>query len=263
MRQVWLPGPARDLKYLTCIHVKLVSEEKACIGHNINRPAQASSRARPQGRGRPVDVLARIRDGICNGDPVASLVEEALLAHTAPDILDGAVIPGIREAGRLWDEGIYFLPDVIMATESFKEAMQLMEAGLAAGEISHAGKYLIGVVEGDVHDLGKSIVAAMLTSGGFEVVDLGSNVSVRTFVEKVREHEPDILGIGAYMSTTMLIMREVIEALEAGGLREKVKVMVGGVPITPQYAEDVGADGFGRDAMEALHNALKIVGAEP
>ena len=209
-----------------------------------------------------MDILEEIKRGVREGDSVLSLVEEALSAHAAQEILERAVIPGIQEAGRRWEEGTYFLPDVILATESFREAMGVLEPRLSAGGTAHLGRYLIGVVEGDMHDLGKSIVVAMLTSGGFEVIDLGANVSARVFVDKVREYEPDILGIGAYMSTTMLLMREVIEALADAGLRERVKVMVGGVPVTPRYAEEVGADGFGRDAMEALRTARRLMGVE-
>lgn len=210
-----------------------------------------------------MEILEGIRKGITEGDSVLHLVEEALASLSAAEVLNGAVIPGIRGAGDLWQEGTYFLPDVILATESFKEAMGMLEPRLGEGEARRVGKYLIGVVEGDMHDLGKSIVVAMLTSGGFEVVDLGANVSTPAFVEEVREHKPDILGIGAYMSTTMLIMKDVIAALEAAGLRDKVKVMVGGVPVTPQYAQDVGADSYGRDALEALENARRLMGAEP
>ena len=210
-----------------------------------------------------MDILERIKESIREGDSVLALVEEALAAMAPAEVLNGAVIPGIRKAGDLWQDGTYFLPDIILATESFKEAMDLLKPRLGAGDTPRAGRFLIGVVEGDMHDLGKSIVVAMLTSGGFEVVDLGANVSTPVFVEKVREHEPDILGIGAYMSTTMLLMKEAIAALTAEGLRDKVKVMVGGVPVTPQYAQDVGADGYGRDAMEALENARRLIGVRP
>ena len=209
-----------------------------------------------------MNVLERIKEGIREGDPVASLVEEALSTVEAEVILDQAVITGIAEAGQLWQEGQYFLPDVVLAAESFKEAMEVLEPRIAEKTREKVATFLIGVVEGDMHDLGKSIVIAMLTSGGFEVVDLGSNVPVQTFVDKVKEYEPDVVGIGAYMSTTMLLIKDVIEALSEAGLRDKVKVMVGGVPVTPGYCEDVGADGFGMDALEALEVARKLVGVE-
>jgi 5-methyltetrahydrofolate--homocysteine methyltransferase len=209
-----------------------------------------------------MSVLEQIKEGIREGDPVVSLVEEALSANEAEVILEQAVIAGIREAGQLWQDGKYFLPDVVLSAESFKEAMEILEPNIGGEGSEKVGTYLIGVVEGDMHDLGKSIVIAMLTSCGFDVVDLGSNVGVQTFVDKVKEHKPDIVGIGAYMSTTMLLIKDVIEALSGAGLRDKVKVMVGGVPVTPKYCEDVGADGFGMDALEAMEVALKLVGVD-
>lgn len=207
-----------------------------------------------------MSILERIKEGIIEGDSVTALLDEALASEPPEKIMNEAVIAGIHRAGELWQEGKYFLPDVILAADSFKEAMDLLEPRIAAGASTKVGKFIIGVVEGDVHDLGKSIVIAMLASGGFEVIDLGCGVSAATFVAKVREHNPDIVGIGAYMSTTMLLIREVIEALSEAGLRDTVKVMVGGVPITAKYAEDVGADGWGRDALEALANAKTLLG---
>jgi len=209
-----------------------------------------------------VDILDQIRDSIVEGDPVTALVEEALSSKPAVEILNQVLVTAMQRVGELWKDGTYYLPDIVLAADVFKEAMELLEPHLAEGESTKTGKYLIGVVRGDVHDLGKSIVISMLTSGGFEVIDLGVNVPVEVFVEKVREHEPDILGIGAYMSTTMLLMKEVIEALKEAGLRDKVKVMVGGVPITPGYAQDVGADSYGRDALEALENSVRLMGVE-
>ncbi|MFN2169414.1 MAG: cobalamin-dependent protein, partial [Anaerolineae bacterium] len=120
--------------------------------------------------------------------------------------------------------------------------------------------YVIGVVQGDMHDLGKSLVIAMLQSAGFEVIDLGIDVPAAKFVETVREHKPDIVGLGAYMSTTMLEMKDIIAQLDAGGLRNGTKVMVGGVPTSQEFADEVGADAWGRDALDAMQAALKLVG---
>ncbi len=209
-----------------------------------------------------MSVLEQIKEGIVEGDSVTALVEEALASQAPETILSEAVIAGIHAAGELWQDGKYFLPDVILAADSFKEAMNLLEPKIAAGASAKVGKCVIGVVEGDMHDLGKTIVIALLTSGGLEVIDLGCDVPVATFVDKVKEHKPDLVGIGAYMSTTMLLMKDVIEALKAAGLRDGLKVMVGGVPVTAKYAEDVGADGWGRDALEALDNAKALLGVE-
>jgi 5-methyltetrahydrofolate--homocysteine methyltransferase len=118
---------------------------------------------------------------------------------------------------------------------------------------------MLGVVAGDMHDLGKTIVIAMLSGGGFEVIDLGVDVPTQTFVDKVRELKPDILGLGAYMTTTMLLMKNVIDGLEAAGLREQVKVMVGGVPTMQRFAEEIGADAWGKDALDAVVKARHLV----
>ncbi len=206
-----------------------------------------------------MEILDRIRQGVVEGDTVVALVEEALQTLPAGDILQKSLVEAMQQVGELWKDGTYFLPDIVLAAEAFKEALEILTPHLARGDVPRRGRYLIGVVQGDVHDLGKSIVITMLTSGGFEVIDLGINVPVEVFVEKVKELNPDILGIGAYMSTTMLLMKDVIKALEEAGIRDKVKVMVGGVPVTPGYAEEVGADSYGRDALEALENSLKLL----
>jgi methanogenic corrinoid protein MtbC1 len=209
-----------------------------------------------------MEILEAIKTNVVKGEPVLGLVEEALRSYRAEDILNQAVVPGVLEAGRLWEEGEYFLPDIIFVTDSFKEVFGVLREKKPKGDESIIGKYLIGVVQGDMHDLGKSLVIAILSAGGFEVIDLGFDVPIQTFVEKVREIKPDILGIGAYMSTTMLIIRDVIEALRSAGLRGGLKIMAGGAPITSQFAIDLGADGYGRDAMEALKNARQLMGVE-
>ena len=139
-----------------------------------------------------------------------------------------AVVAGIEEAGRLWSENKYFLPDVILSAGAFKAAAEIIQPELVDSSGQNLGRIVLGVVAGDMHDLGKTIVIAMLAGAGFEVIDLGVDVSVQTFVDKVRELEPDILGLGAYMTTTMLLMKDVIEGLETAGLRDQVKVLIGG-----------------------------------
>jgi 5-methyltetrahydrofolate--homocysteine methyltransferase len=190
------------------------------------------------------------------------LVSEALANGLPPtDILQQGVVAGISQAGDLWKANKYFLPDVILAADAFKAAMEPLEPSLKQTAGHSRGKYVIGVVEGDMHDLGKSLVSAMLNSAGFDVVDLGINVPLAKFVEAVKEHQPVILGLGAYMSTTMLEMKTVVAELEKRGLRAKVKVMVGGVPTSQEFADEVGADAWGKDALEAISKALKLVGA--
>ena len=161
----------------------------------------------------------------------------------------------------MWKANEYFLPDVILAADAFKAAMIPLEPRLKDDGGQQAGrKVVIGVVAGDMHDLGKSLVIAMLQSAGFEVIDLGIDVRTETFIDTVREHRPDILGLGAYMSTTMLEMREIIAELETQGLRDAVKVLIGGVPVSQEYADEIGADAWGRDALAAMQKALELVG---
>lgn len=205
-----------------------------------------------------------ILNAIVDGDDIVAPqgVQAALDAGLPPlDILRQGVVAGITRTGELWAANRYFLPDVILSVEAFKAAMLPLQPRLEAVSGGGAGKaFVLGVVHGDVHDLGKSLVAAMLQASGFRVVDLGINVAAEQFVAAVREHKPAILGLGAYMTTTMLQMRHVIAELERQGLREGLQVMVGGVPTSQEFAEEVGADAWGRDALDAAQKALHLVG---
>lgn len=210
------------------------------------------------------EKLTAIKNAIVEGEDeeAARLVEEALAEALPPmEILNGGVIAGIEETGERWKANDYFLPEVILAADAFKAAMIPLEPRLKEGEGDReAYKYVIGVVPGDMHDLGKSLVIALLQSAGFEVIDLGIDVSLDTFISAVKEHRPAILGLGAYMSTTMLRMREIIEELERQGLRDGLKVMVGGVPTSQEFADEIGADAWGRDAILAREKALELMG---
>jgi 5-methyltetrahydrofolate--homocysteine methyltransferase len=212
------------------------------------------------------DQFAEIVKAIVEGDDAqATRLVEAALAQGLPplDILNQGVVAGINQTGELWAANKFFLPDVILSADAFKAAMVPLEPRLKAsrgGEPSH--KFVIGVVQGDMHDLGKSLVIAMLTSAGFEVIDLGIDVPKERFIEAVRQYRPAILGLGAYMSTTMLEMKDVIAELEKQGLRQGTKVMVGGVPTSQEFADEVGADAWGKDAMVAMQRALELVGGK-
>ncbi len=205
-----------------------------------------------------------ISKAVTEGEDVQArqLVTEALANGLPPlDILQQGVVAGITQAGELWKANKYYLPDVILSADAFKAAMEPLAPRLKQVQGHSHGKYVIGVVEGDMHDLGKSLVVAMLSSAGFEVIDLGINVPLAKFIEAVKVHQPVILGLGAYMSTTMLEMKTVIAELEKQGLRAKVKVMVGGVPTSQEFADEVRADAWGKDALQAISKALKLVGA--
>ncbi len=186
----------------------------------------------------------------------------AALASGVParEVLEKGAVAGIYEAGRLWQEGDYFLPDVILATEAFNVVLGLVEPLLAGVDIPVKGKVVLGSVEGDAHDLGKSIVAALLRSSLYDVVDLGVDVAAGRFVEAARAHRPDVIGLGAYMTTTMRNMEGVIRALEEAGLRAKVKVIAGGAAVTADFAEKIGADGYGADAVDAVELVDGLLG---
>ena len=205
------------------------------------------------------EVISR---AVMEGDDeeAARVAGEALEAGLPPiEIMQRGAVDGIQKLGELWKANQVFLPEVILAADAFKAAMAVVQPHLAEGEgLSKGRKIVIGVVPGDVHDLGKSIVIAMWTSAGFEVIDLGIDVPLERFMAAVREHRPAILGLGAYMTTTMLHMRDVIAELEKEGLREGVKVMVGGVPTSQEFADQLGADAWGRDAMDAMDKALAL-----
>jgi len=152
------------------------------------------------------------------------------------------------------------MPDVVLSAEAFRVAMKAVEPRLAGRETNKHGTILIGVVAGDMHDLGKSIVIAMLTGAGFEVTDLGVDVPTVTFIEKIKELTPDIVGSGCYMTTTMLELKDMMKLLKGSELRDKVKVMIGGVPTTQNFADGIGADAWGKDALDAVGKAKNLMG---
>jgi len=208
------------------------------------------------------DILEELKQAIIDGDDEAAVAkaEQALKEGIKPlNVLNKAIVPGIERSGQLWQDNVHFLPDVVLSAEAFKAAMKVVEPHLAGEKVEKRGKVVIGGVAGDMHDLGKSIVTAMLTGAGFDVLDLGVDVPTETFVQKVQQLKPNILGLGCYMSTTMLLIPEVIKALEQNKLRDKVKVMVGGVPTTQEFADEVRADAWGKDALDAVVKANQLM----
>jgi corrinoid protein of di/trimethylamine methyltransferase len=208
------------------------------------------------------DTLEKLRQCIVDGDDdmATALAEEALQSGVdVLEIVKTAITPGIEQAGKLWHENIYFMPDVVLSAEAFKAAMQVVKPHVQGRETSSRGKIIIGVVAGDMHDLGKSIVIAMLMGAGFDVIDLGVDVPAETFIEKAKELKPDILGIGCYMTTTMLELKEVVRSLNEHGLRDRIKIMIGGVPTTQQFADEIGADAWGRDALDTVVIAKQLM----
>jgi corrinoid protein of di/trimethylamine methyltransferase len=209
------------------------------------------------------DTLEKLKVAVVQGDDVeaAAAAKQALADGTpALQVVNKAVVPGIQEAGRLWKENQYFLPDVVLSAEAFNAAMAVLEPHVAGGQTRSTGKVLIGTVAGDMHNLGKAIVAAMLRGAGFEVVDLGVDVCTAEFLDKAAEWKPDILGLGCYMTTTMLIIKDIIKQCQEKGLRGTMKIMVGGVPTSQAFADEVGADAWGKDALDSVSKALQLVG---
>ncbi|HEY5531489.1 MAG TPA: corrinoid protein [Candidatus Anoxymicrobiaceae bacterium] len=210
-----------------------------------------------------MDLEKELSDAVKAGEEVKAdeLARKALESGLAPrDVLQKGAVAGIHEAGKLWQEGEYFLPDVILATEAFNQVMKLVEPLLEGAEGESMGRVVLGSVEGDAHDLGKNIVGAMLRSSLYEVKDLGVDVSADRFVEAAKESRPDVIGLGAYMTTTMRGMEKVIAALEDAGLRDSVKIVIGGAAVTADYAERIGADGYGADAVEAVSLVDRLTG---
>jgi corrinoid protein of di/trimethylamine methyltransferase len=209
------------------------------------------------------DILEEVKQAIVDGDDDIAIaqIEQALEEGIDPEkVLKQAIVPGIERAGELWRENVYFMPDVVLSAEAFRVAMKAVEPHLAGRETNKLGTIIIGVVAGDMHDLGKSIVIAMLTGAGFEVIDLGVDVPTETFIEKIKELNPDIVGIGCYMTTTMLELKDMMKLLEGSKLRGRTKVMIGGVPTTQQFADEIGADAWGKDALDAVGKARNLMG---
>jgi len=203
-----------------------------------------------------------IKDSLISGDieQTEALTVKALQSGVpASEILYQALVPGLDEVGKRFQNGEFFFPELLVAGEAMKTALAHLKPELAKSSSSTAGKYVIGTVQGDIHDIGKNIVIMMLEGNGWEVTDLGIDVPTDTFVKAVRETDFQILGMSALLTTTIPRLAETIEALKAEGLRDKVKVMVGGVSVTREYASKIGADAFGRDAIDAVAEAKRLM----
>jgi 5-methyltetrahydrofolate--homocysteine methyltransferase len=213
---------------------------------------------------REEEIRQELFDHTLNGHApeVKALTEEALKLGMDPmDILFKALIPSLEEVGRRFERGDFFVPEVLMAAKAMKAGMAILRPLLAETGAPSIGTMVIGTVKGDIHDIGKNLVIIMLEGAGFEVVDLGVNCAPEKFVEAVRSNEPHIVGFSAFLTTTMPMFKVNIEALSKAGLRDKVVVMVGGAPVTEEYAKLAGADHYAPDASIATRMAKQIVGA--
>ncbi len=186
-------------------------------------------------------------------ETVVRLTQEALDAgRSAEEVLSQGLIPAMGEVGERFKNGEVFIPEVMLAARAMKGAMEVLKPILTRSSGAAAGTVVIGTVKGDLHDIGKNLVVMMLEGGGFEVVDLGADVSAERFVAAVQAHRPAFVGLSALLTTTMKEMRQTILALEKAGLRAEVRVIVGGAPVTERFAAEIGADGYASDATSAV-----------
>lgn len=207
--------------------------------------------------------IALLRQAVIDGQAgaAAAATRQALDAGLPPRrLVDEALIPAMDEAGRLFECGEFFVPELLVAARALKASQALLTPLLAGSETASAGRIAIGTVKGDMHDIGKNLVVALLQGGGFEVIDLGADVPPERFVAAVADAGADIVGLSALLTTTMLQMKSTVQALEQAGVRGAVKVIVGGAPVTQRFADEIGADGFADNAAAAVALARRLMG---
>ena len=212
------------------------------------------------------ELFSRMVQAVIDGEKerAVELAQEALHLEVPPlEAINKGYIVGIQKVGELFEKGDFFLPELVMGAEAMQAALAVLEPELKRRhqERERLGSAIAGTVEGDIHEIGKRLVCTMLVANGFDVLDLGPDVATETFIEKVRELEPDLLLLSALMTTTMPEQKSVIEALKGAGLRDRVKVMVGGAAVSPSWAEEIGADGYAENAIEAVEVAKGLVEA--
>jgi 5-methyltetrahydrofolate--homocysteine methyltransferase len=187
---------------------------------------------------------------------VVKLMDEG---KTSDAIMGQALIPAMDVVGKLFQDGEYFLPELLVAARAMQRSVEVIKQRSPAGSVSKSGKAVVGTVKGDLHDIGKNLLTMALEGAGFEVVDLGSDVAAEQFVGAVKEHKPDVVGMSALLSTTMYMMKDVIEAIDKAGLHAGVKIMVGGAPLNDDYAKKIGADFYGPDCVAGRDYARSVV----
>jgi 5-methyltetrahydrofolate--homocysteine methyltransferase len=210
------------------------------------------------------EILKKLFDGILDGnvESAKSNAQKALDAQLNPTIiLNEGMIAAMREVGCRFEDGEYFVPEMLIAARAMQSGMAILKPHLQQADVKSSGKVLIGTVKGDLHDIGKNLVMLMLEGAGFEVKDLGVDVPVEKFIQAAQEEKPDIVAMSALLTTTMQMMKQTIDAFSAAGLRDKVKIIVGGAPVTEVFASEIGADGFSQDASRAVTMAKALVSA--
>jgi 5-methyltetrahydrofolate--homocysteine methyltransferase len=209
-----------------------------------------------------MSLLDDIRKSVIDGDLNATQdqVHKALTENIPPGkILADGLISAMSEVGRLFENGEFYVPEMLISARAMKGGLAILRPQLAAANIKAIGKVVIGTAQGDLHDIGKNLVGMMLEGAGFEVIDLGVDVSPEKYVAAVKEYHPDLVGCSALLTTTMIRMRDILLSLQVASLREKVMVMIGGAPVTEQYAKDIGADMYAPDAASAAQRARQLM----
>ena len=193
-------------------------------------------------------------------DEVIKLTQDALdQGAVAKEVLDKGLLAGMDVGGQRFKAGDMFIPEVLLCARCMHGAMDILKPLLSEGDAAGSGVYLIGTVEGDLHDIGKNLVSMMLQGAGFKVIDLGTNITSQQFVDAVKEHNPKVLGLSALLTTTMPKMEETIAALSEAGIRDSVKIMAGGAPVTQDFVDKIGADAYGANAASAVEKAKELV----
>lgn len=208
--------------------------------------------------------LKALAEAIINGkrDDAVKLTQEAIdEGLSAEAILNDGLVAGMAVVGEKFKNNEFYVPEVLIAARAMKAAMELLRPLLVESGVEPKGTVVIGTVRGDLHDIGKNLVAMMLEGGGFRVVDLGVDVAPEAFVEAVKENNAQIVGLSALLTTTMPAMKDTIEAFKEAGIRDQVAIMIGGAPVTQDYADEIGADGYAPDAASAVDKAQELVGA--
>jgi 5-methyltetrahydrofolate--homocysteine methyltransferase len=207
--------------------------------------------------------LRKLYEAIVDGNDKAAarLTQEAIDAGADPsELISGTMVPAMAEVGQLFETEEYFVPELLLAGRAMKAGLELLRPILAATGVEPVGRIVVGTVKGDLHDIGKNLVVSMMEGAGFEVTDLGIDVPPEAFIEAVREKKPQIVGMSALLTVTMPAIKTTIEAMVAAGVRDDVKIMIGGAPVTEEYAREVGADAYGENASVAATIAKRLCG---
>jgi corrinoid protein of di/trimethylamine methyltransferase len=211
------------------------------------------------------ELFKKLTQSVIDGEPedAEKLAKQALDQGIDPmACINQGLTPGIQKVGELFSTGDYFIPDLIIGADAMKTALDILEPALVGGkEREVVGRVVLGTVQGDLHEIGKTLVGTMLTANGFQVTDIGVDQKAEAFIKAIKETNADIVGASALLTTTMLQQKKLVEALEADGLRDKVKIMVGGAPVTDSFAKEIGADGYAEDAISAVDIAFRLMDA--